>query len=42
VQRLVRERLILAEDGERYMAPVKGDDIARLFAPVIVGDAQQQ
>ena len=40
VQRLARERLILAEDAERYMAHVRSEDIARLFAPALVGQSQ--
>ena len=41
VQRLARERLILAEDVERYMARVRSEEIARLFTPAVVGQTQQ-
>ena len=37
VQRLTRERLILAEDAERFMSHVRGAEIAQLFAPTVVG-----
>jgi hypothetical protein len=40
VQRLTRERLILAEDAERFMSRVRSDEIARLFAPAVVGTAK--
>jgi len=40
VQRLARERLILAEDAERYMSRVRSEDISRLFAPAVVGRSE--
>ena len=39
VQRLVKERLLLPQDGERYMARVRSDEVAKLFAASIVGRA---
>jgi hypothetical protein len=40
VQRLARERLILAEDAERFMSRVRSEEISRLFAPAVVGQSQ--
>ena len=37
VQRLVRERLLLPEDADRYMARVKGNEFAQLFDKSVVG-----
>ena len=42
VQRLVRERLLLPADAELYMARVRSDDVARLFAPAVLGDSQRR
>jgi hypothetical protein len=33
VQRLVRERLLLPEDAERYMVKIRSEEIAKLFTP---------
>ncbi|HYH42934.1 MAG TPA: alpha/beta hydrolase domain-containing protein, partial [Burkholderiales bacterium] len=38
VQRLVKERLLLPQDGERYMARVRSDEVAKLFNPTVVGE----
>ena len=35
VQRLVRDRLLLPEDAERYMARVRSDSVAELFVTVV-------
>ena len=40
VQRLTRERLILAEDAERFMSRVRSEEISRLFAPAVVGQSK--
>ena len=37
VQRLVHERLLLPADGERYMARVRSDEVARLFSQSVLG-----
>jgi len=42
VRKLVKERLLLPEDGERYIARVKSDEIAKLFTAPIVGQAPTQ
>jgi hypothetical protein len=39
VQRLARERLILAEDAERFMSRVRSEEISRLFAPAVIGQS---
>jgi hypothetical protein len=39
VQRLVEGRLLLPQDGERYMARVRSDEVARLFSQQVVGQA---
>jgi hypothetical protein len=41
VQRLVAERLLLPEDGQRYMARARSTEVARLFTGPVVGDAKQ-
>jgi hypothetical protein len=37
VLQLVRDRLLLASDGERYLARVRSDEVAKLFSPPVVG-----
>ena len=40
VQGLVKERLLLAEDAQRYMARVRSDEVAKLFSPSVVGEVR--
>ena len=41
VQSLVKERLLLPEDGERYIARVKSDEFAKLFSAPVIGQTTQ-
>jgi hypothetical protein len=41
VQRLVKERLLLPEDGQSYMAKARSTEVAQLFTPTTVGQAPQ-
>ena len=41
VQRLVKERLLLPQDGERYVARVRGDEVAKLFVKPPVEQASR-
>lgn len=40
VQKLVKERLLLPEDAQRYMARVRSDEVAKLFGGAVVGQVQ--
>jgi hypothetical protein len=42
VQKLVKERLLLPEDGQRFMARVRSDEVAKLFTAPVVGQAPNQ
>ena len=39
VQRLVRDRLLLPEDAERYMTRARSSEVAQLFSQTVVGEA---
>jgi hypothetical protein len=41
VQRLVRDRLLLADDGERYMARARSNEVAQLFTTAVAGAVPQ-
>jgi hypothetical protein len=41
VQRLVQERLLLPEDGRRYVAKARSDEFAKLFTPSVIGEVQR-
>jgi Alpha/beta hydrolase domain len=41
VQQLVKDRLLLPEDAQRYIARVRGDEVSRLFSPPVVGNLTQ-
>jgi hypothetical protein len=41
VQQLVKDRLLLPEDAQRYLARVRSDEVAKLFAPPVVGTLTQ-
>jgi hypothetical protein len=39
VQRLVKDRLLLPEDGQRYLAKARSSEVAQLFGPTTIGNA---
>jgi len=41
VQGLLKDRLLLPEDAQRYMARVRSDEVAKLFAPSVVGEVSK-
>jgi hypothetical protein len=41
VQQLVKERLLLPQDAERYMARVRSEEVAKLFTPSIIGEVKR-
>jgi hypothetical protein len=41
VQQLVKDRLLLPEDAQRYLARVRSDEVAKLFSPPVVGTLTQ-
>jgi hypothetical protein len=41
VQQLVKDRLLLPQDAQRYLARVRSDEVAKLFSPPVVGTLTQ-